>query len=410
MLALRRRAALIGVYVFYAVLLNSVGTVILQSILSFGVSKPQGSILEACKDLSIAAVSFATASFLSRIGYRPAVVFALAMVSLACFAMPLVPGFATAEVLFLAIGVSFALVKVSVYSLIGVLEQDPRGHAGLTSLIEGCFMVGVLSGVWIFSLFIDNQNPASLAWLNVYWGLGGAGLVLAGLWLLTPMSERSVGEAVRHGALIDDLRRIPALFISPFLVAFLTSIFLYVLIEQSLGTWLPTYNREILGLPVSMSVQAGGFLAGGLAIGRLAGAVILRRLSWAPVLLACVAGAAGVILLALALQPAHPFAVSGWRSAPFQAFVLPLAGLFLAPIYPALNSAILSALPERSQAPMTGLIIAFSALGGTFGSFLTGQFFAHFGGRNAFGLALTALLLLAGALIWLRRKMPAAAG
>ena len=47
-------AALILTYVAFAMLLNSVGTVILQSISSFDVTKPQASTLEGFKDITIA--------------------------------------------------------------------------------------------------------------------------------------------------------------------------------------------------------------------------------------------------------------------------------------------------------------------------------------------------------------------
>ncbi len=54
----------------FAILLNSVGTVILQSIYTFGVDKPQASLLELFKDLPIAITSFLVASFLPLLGYR----------------------------------------------------------------------------------------------------------------------------------------------------------------------------------------------------------------------------------------------------------------------------------------------------------------------------------------------------
>ena len=46
-------AAIAISYYVFAILLNSVGTVILQSINSFDISKPQASTLEGFKDLSI---------------------------------------------------------------------------------------------------------------------------------------------------------------------------------------------------------------------------------------------------------------------------------------------------------------------------------------------------------------------
>ncbi len=399
--------ALILVYMIYAVLLNSVGTVILQSILSFHITKPEGSILEACKDLSIAVVSFAVASFLPRLGYQRAIVIALLVVAAACFAMRLLPAFSTAGGLFLVIGVTFAVIKVAVYSSIGLLHTDPKAHASFTSLVESFFMFAVLSGAWIFSAFIDPVHPEALSWLNVYWWLGAAAIAAAVLWLFTPLPAMQATEDEAKAPWYDDLRAIPELFVAPFLVAFLAGIFVYVLIEQSLGSWLPTYNSEVLGLPAQMSVQAGGLFAAALALGRMAGGVVLGRLSWFTVLVGCVAGTALVVLASIVLAPSGGFPSADWLHAPLQVFILPAAGFFFSPIYPTLNSIVLSALPQRKQAPMTGLIIAFSALGGTLGSFITGQVFSHFGGHNAFALTLVPLALLAISLVFLRRRLKA---
>jgi len=170
----RLKIAIFLSYAIFAILLNSVGTVILQSIEFFRVDKVTASTLEAFKDLPIAATSFLVASFLPRIGYRRAMMAGLAIVGLACAAMPLLESFWATRLLFLAIGVSFAIVKVAVYSFVGLLTRDTRGHASLLNVIEGMFMLGVLSGYWIFSAFIDHANPASPSWLTVYWLLAAA--------------------------------------------------------------------------------------------------------------------------------------------------------------------------------------------------------------------------------------------
>jgi len=402
---LRAGFALILVYMIYAVLLNSVGTVILQSILSFHIAKPEGSILEACKDLSIAGVSFAVAAFMPRLGYQRAIIVALVGVAVACFAMKLFPAFSTTALLFLVIGVTFALVKVAVYSSIGLLHTDPKAHASFTGLVESFFMFAVLSGAWIFSAFIDPLHPEALSWLNVYIVLGLAALAAAALWWVTPLPPALPGPEAVKAPWYKDLSAIPALFAAKFLVAFLAGIFVYVLIEQSLGSWLPTYNREVLGLPAQMAVQAGGLYAAALALGRLAGGVILRRVSWPVVLHGCVIGTACVVVASIVFAAPGSAAGADWLHPPLQVFILPAAGFFFSPIYPTLNSIVLSALPQHRQAPMTGLIIAFSALGGTLGSFITGQVFSHFGGQHAFALTLVPLALLMAALWFLKRRL-----
>src|ERR1700741_3630802 len=91
----RMIAALALIYMVFAILLNSVGTVIQQSIYTFGVDKPQASLLELFKDLPIAVTSFLVASFLPLLGFRRSMMIALGIVTCACALMPLFPSFHT---------------------------------------------------------------------------------------------------------------------------------------------------------------------------------------------------------------------------------------------------------------------------------------------------------------------------
>ena len=59
----RIKFSLILTYFVFAILLNSVGTVILQVINTYDVTKAGAAILEGFKDLPIAIVSFVVASF-----------------------------------------------------------------------------------------------------------------------------------------------------------------------------------------------------------------------------------------------------------------------------------------------------------------------------------------------------------
>lgn len=396
-------AALILTYMLFGILLNSVGTVILQSIATLGQTKSSAAILEAFKDLPIAVTSFLVASFLPRLGYRRAMMLGTAMVALACLAMPLLPAFWTVKLFFAVTGVAFALVKVSVYSTIGLVTSDNAHHASVTNLVEGMFMVGVLSGYWIFGAFIDSANPASLGWVNVYWLLAAMSAAIALLLTVTPLDESgSVREASSPAQDFFSMIRLVA---RPLVLVFVISAFLYVLIEQAIGTWLPTFNREVLHLPAAMSIQAASIFAAALAVGRLGASAILTRIGWYPLVNACIVAVAALVLLSMPLtEGLRPDPRMGWLTAPAAAFILPLIGLFLAPIYPAINSAMLSALPKPDHAAMTGLLVVFSALGGTTGSFITGHAFEAFGGQTAFTLSVVPMLLLLAALAGFRCK------
>jgi fucose permease len=96
---------------------------------------------------------------------------------------------------------------------------------------------------------------------------------------------------------------------------------------------------------------------------------------------------------------------SGWLDLPPAAFAVPVVGLLLAPIYPALCSSVLSGLPQNRHAAMTGLILISSALGGTIGSFITGHIFAALSGKAAFLAILPPLVLLLVAMMVFERTL-----
>lgn len=401
--------AIVLTYMVFAVLMNSVGTVILQAIQSFHIDKTQASTLEAFKDLPVAIVSFALASFLPRLGYRRAMMMGLVIVALACALMALLPSFWMTRLLFVSIGAGFAVVKVSVYTLIGLLTSDEKQHASLTNSIEGLFMVGVLGGYWLFGAFIDPGQPQSLSWLNVYWVLAAVCLLVVALLAGSAFDESAARTpAIR---LRDDFLGMLRLAARPLVLLFVLSAMLYVLIEQSIGTWLPTFNNEVLRLPTAMSVQMASLFAGSLALGRLLAGVLLRRLRWHHLLYGCLAAMATLVLVTLPLaQGIVPGSVTGWSSVPLAAFVFPLIGLFMAPIYPAIVSVVLSALPRPQHAAMTGLIVVASALGGTTGSMITGLVFGSFGGQTAFYLSLLPMAAIALTLWAFQRAAHVAAG
>lgn len=392
MATLRIRLSLLLTYFVFAILLNSVGTVILQVIHTYQITKAAASVLEGFKDIPIAVVSFIIASYLPRLGYKAALQIALLLVTLACIMMPLLPAFWTTKLLFFTVGASFALVKVSVYASIGVVTETKAEHASLLNFIEGGFMLGVLSGYWLFSAFMDPAAPESSGWLQVYWLL--ALLCAANLALLssTPFPKLVLPPTQ---PLRQDFIAMLQLVYKPLVFVFVLSAFLYVLIEQGIGSWLPTFNNEVLQLPNQLSVQLTSIFAASLALGRILAGVVLKKLSWYLLLNSCLIAMALLILLTLPLTRNIALnADVSLFSAPLAAYLFPLIGLFMAPIYPVINSVMLSALPKIQHAPMTGLIVVFSALGGTTGSMVTGYTFASFDGQTAFYLSLLPLSLL----------------
>ncbi|WP_239059263.1 MFS transporter [Alteromonas hispanica] len=395
-------AAIAVSYYVFAILLNSVGTVILQSINSFDISKPQASTLEGFKDLSIAIVSFLIASVIPRVGYKLAMLFGLALVAVACSLAPSIANFLFIKILFACIGTAFALVKVSVYAVIGQLSSYTKAHSSLMNTIEGIFMLGVLSGYWIFAGFIDPNNDASLAWLNVYYLLA---TMVAFTFLIVMFAPIAPVQLANESTIASEFTSMLKLAYKPLVLVFIFSIFLYVLIEQGIGSWLPTFNNEVLGLPTQVSIQITSIFAIALAVGRLTAGAVLRKMNWYPFLNICLAGMAVVMLISLPLAETNDIQtdVASWSDAPLAAFLIPMIGLMMAPIYPVINSVMLSTLPLAQHAPMTGLIVVFSALGGTTGSIITGFVFDAIGGQNAFYLSLVPIAALMATLFFFKK-------
>ena len=381
-------------YFVFAILLNSVGTVILQVQNNYHVTQGAASVLEAFKDLSIAATSFIVSSYIIRIGYKNSMLIALALVTAACLVMPWLGGFAMTKVLFAATGISFALIKVSVYATIGLVTKNKKDHASFMNFIESFFMIGILTGYFIFGAYVDNKHPESTSWLKVYYLLAGISIAAFLLLLSSPLDESAIKNE-EPKPLSQDFIQMLQLIVVPVVFIFIFSAFFYVLIEQSIMSWLPTFNSQVLHLSTALSIQMASILAASTALGRFLAGIVLRKIHWLAVLLICLSCAAILVLLAIPL--AHNLStesIQSWSDAPIVAFIFPLIGLLLAPVYPAINSVILSTLPAKKHAPMSGLIVVFSALGGTTGSIITGHIFQAYGGEKAFYFSLIPIAIL----------------
>src|SRR6187551_3601166 len=155
----RIKASLFLNYFVFAILLNSVGILIQKSINTYHVDELKASSLEAFKDLSIAIVSFVVGSFLPRLGFKRGMLIALALVFFGCLGMYFGNSFTSVRILFACVGISFAVIKVSVYSMIGLITSNDKEHKSLLSSIESFFMIGIATGFVIFPLFYSNTDP-----------------------------------------------------------------------------------------------------------------------------------------------------------------------------------------------------------------------------------------------------------
>lgn len=377
-------------YFVFAILLNSVGILIQKSQDVYKVDELAASSLEAFKDLSIAFVSFFVGSFLPRLGYKKGMLIALALVFAGCLGMYAGNSFTSVRILFACVGISFAVVKVSVYSLIGLVTQDDKQHKSLLSSIESIFMIGIASGFIVFPLFYSDTDPD--AWLRIY-------LLLAAVIAITFFILLSIRFDVKYEIpgsnpkedFIDMLK----LMRRPLVAVFAIAAFMYVMTEQGIMSWLPTFNKKVLLLPEKISVYMAVILMLSIALGRYVSSLLVKKISWFIILAASLAGAALMVLFVLPeTQNMEARTINGLTDVPVIAYVFPLIGFFLAPIYPLVNSFVLSATPKSLHSPMASLLVFFSAIGGTLGSRLVGYLFKNIGGQKAFYFSLVPMSIL----------------
>jgi fucose permease len=191
------------------------------------------------------------------------------------------------------------------------------------------------------------------------------------------------------------MRQMVKLLARPLVAVFALSAFMYVMTEQGIMSWLPSFNKNVLHLPEDVSIYLAVILMLSIALGRYLSSLLVKRISWIAILLFCLGGAALMVLLILPQTTSiSPVPVRSLADVPLIAYVFPLIGFFLAPLYPMINSFVLSATEKRLHGPMASLLVIFSALGGTLGSKLVGYLFAKIGGENAFYFSLAPMLIL----------------
>jgi FHS family glucose/mannose:H+ symporter-like MFS transporter len=386
-------------YFVFAALLNSVGLLIQKSQNMYGVSEVQASVLEPAKDLTIAFVAFLIGSLLPKLGYKKGMLISLAVVFTGCFVMYFGDSFWSVIVLFTCTGFSFAIIKVSVMALIGVVTDTEKQHKAFMSYIESVFMLGIVFAYVIFPMFYSETNPK--AWLNVYLVLAGL-IAIVFVFILT--SKFNLPKVENPKSFQEDFKDMLGLLKRPLILLFAVFAFMYVMTEQGIMSWLPTFNQKVLHLNERLAGQMAVILMLSIAFGRFVSGIIVKKIHWYVFLTICLFAAASLVVFALPMASGIAITqIDTLAQVPLIGFVFPLIGLFLAPIYPIVNSTIISATEKHFHGAVAGLLTFFSAIGGTCGSVIIGYLFQKIGGSKAFYFSLIPLAILVIVLFFINK-------
>ena len=85
--------------------------------------------------------------------------------------------------------------------------------------------MGVLSGYFIFSAFVDDFNPGSPSWLNVYYLLAVLSFLAFALLLFARLDESGLASTEEGKSFVDDFTDMMRLCIKPLVLIFVISAF-----------------------------------------------------------------------------------------------------------------------------------------------------------------------------------------
>jgi MFS transporter, FHS family, glucose/mannose:H+ symporter len=211
---------LVMIYSFLlpAFILNCEGVVIMNLIKQQYATMSAASWLQGCKDITIMVSSFALISIISKIGYKKALFAATFIQMIICVLMASFVTLNTSRIYFILAGLSFAIVKITIYSSVGTFTKNQSQHAGFLSALEGVYMLGILSGFWIFSFFMSFTG----SWNNTFWFLAVLCLIGLILIIVTPFkNEASKDEIVESDGVKKGLRGYIDLIVKPVFFLFI---------------------------------------------------------------------------------------------------------------------------------------------------------------------------------------------
>src|SRR6218665_1184924 len=90
-----------------------------------------------------------------------------------------------------------------------------------------------------------------------------------------------------------------SLFATVLVAVFVLAAFLFVMTEQGIMTWLPTFNNKVLKLSTNVSIMMASILALSSGVGRLIAGAIVRKYPWYNFLLICILCAMTLVVFVL---------------------------------------------------------------------------------------------------------------
>jgi len=346
-------------FLIFSMVLNCMGIVILQ-LSEANITYEKLGFLESFKDLPIAFISLFAVNFIGKTGTKKALISALVIVGISSCFLPFIEDFWFYKVWFAIIGTCFAVGKICVFGIIRNNISDEKSLAKMMNSVEASFMVGIFVVNTGFGWLISSRY-------SEYWKFGFLSISVLCVVTIFLFSKLNISETQKKDSksLISEL----SAFVKPATVVFLFVIFFIVFVEQGFNSWLPSFYKNHLNVNSFFALQATSFLALFSYAGRTLTANIIQRFSLSRYYILCLFLIIGVLMIILGIQYFDSVNSS------IILFLFPVIGLFLAPLYPVINSKMISKIDKEKINLFTSLIVIFSSLGSSVSSIIMAVLF-----------------------------------
>lgn len=344
-------------FMMFALTTESVGVIIPEVMRAFHLGMTASGAFHYVPMAAIALSGLGLGFLADRLGRKRSILLGLLLFAINAFLFALAESFASLLILLAVSGAAIGIFKTGALALIGDISHSAREHTVTMNTVEGFFGLGGIVGPALVAYLL--REGVAWTWLYV-----AAGVLCT---LLLALASRVDYPRPAPAAIPVTLGRTLRLAGQPVALGFSLACFLYVALECSIYVWLPTYlasdpflSPAIAGwaVPVFFLLRAGG---------RFLGARLLEHLPWTLLLVLC----------SCAILCCFTAAVLG---GPVPAlFMLPLSGLFMAPVYPTLNSKGISCFAKPEHGAVAGVILFFTCLGAAIGPLMMGAVSDVFG-------------------------------
>ncbi|CEJ71682.1 putative transporter [Chryseobacterium oranimense G311] len=346
-------------FLIFSMVLNCMGIVILQ-LSEANITYEKLGFLESFKDLPIAFISLFAVNFISKTGTKKALISALVIVGISSCFLPFIEDFWFYKVWFAIIGTCFAVGKICVFGIIRNNISDEKSLAKMMNSVEASFMIGIFVVNTGFGWLVSSRY-------SEYWKFGFLSISVLCAVTIFLFSKLNISETQKTDSksLISEL----SLFAKPATVVFLFVIFFIVFVEQGFNSWLPSFYKNHLNVNSFFALQATSFLALFSYAGRTLTANIIQRFSLSRYYILCLFLIIAVLMIILGIQYFDSVNSS------IILFLFPVIGLFLAPLYPVVNSKMIAQIDKEKINLFTSLIVIFSSLGSSVSSIIMAVLF-----------------------------------